>query len=140
MGNVQGTLADNQNKAINSAKFRQSLQLKSRALARFLTSAHRKGDDNGKAYNDGSSKGSSLKDGVGNNDIDGDIDEVDGDFTNVLLIKTLDNEQMDEIIDKRNSVQLLNESVKCNDDIETNIVHMTPGTSIGYVQNIVSGK
>lgn len=143
MGNMQGALVDNHNKATNTAKFRQSLQLKSRALARFLTTAHRKADNDGKVYDDGSSRGSSLKDGVDNNEVGSDADDVDvvdGAFTNVLLINSFDNEQMDEIIDKRNGVQLLNESVKSIDDIETNIVHMEPGTSIGFVRNIVSGK
>lgn len=136
MGNVQGTVADNHSKIQSTTKLSQNVRLKSRALARFLLSAHRR-NDGGSSVGDDSSIGSrSLNNGIDGNEMDRDVDDVDGDFSNVLQNKALDNDTMDEIIDRRSSVQLLNENVKCVDDI----VHMGNGSTNGYVQNIVSGK
>lgn len=134
MGNVHGALGDNQSKLKNTTKLRHSLQVKSRALAKFLTSAHRKGNENGTIYDNGSSRGSSLKDDIDNIDIDSETDDVDGDFASVLLIKTFDNEDVDEVIGNENDVKLLNDNV----NVKRNIVHAK--TSTGYVENIVSGK
>lgn len=154
MGNTQGILTDNLTASANATKFTQSIRVKTRAIAKFLTAAQqRRGEDKINGMDGTSSHGGSCGGGGGGDSrrssITGDvrdknecdIDEVDGDFTNVLLINAFDKEQSDDIIDTGINRQLLNENVDGIDVMDDGkIAQIESKPSVDMVRNIVSGE